>query len=747
MEGEASKRIAVVTGGNQGIGLEIVKQLASNGIMVLLTAIDEKRGTEAVEKLKDSGFSDVVSHQLDVSDTASVATFADFIKTQFGKLDILVNNAAVLGILLDLQDLDSSTKESMKQGGLPVFLKLLAAAVEDYEKAEECLNINYYGTKKVIDALMPLLQLSHSPRIVNVSSDGGKLQRIPSERIRREFSDVDGLSEEKLDELLQQFLSDFKAKNLEEHGWPTPVSAYRISKVALNALTRILAKKYPKFCINCVHPGFVKTDITFNAGTETVEQGAKGPVMLALLPDGGPSGFFYDRTSVSTFVNNAEVNGFDVGVEDSDSSSGVTVKEINGSGSLTAKALKYLPRFTLSSITDGHLVNIGMVGVAVVVRRSQVVLQRGMNYKVRTTLSSCAELVKAFRQENFLEDWRLRHQFLQVKSLLAELVDQARKSGITEMSSLVEKKQKSEAFISLCEARIAVVTGANKGIGLEIVKQLASNGIMVLLTARDEKRGTEAVEKLKDSGFSDVVFHQLDVSDSASIASLADFIKTEFGKLDILVNNAAVNGISIDLQDLDSSTKESIEQGGLPVFLKLLAAAVEDYEKAEECLNINYYGTKKVIDALMPFLQLSHLPRIVNVSSAGGKLQHIPSESIRREFSEADDLSEEKLDELLQQFLSDFKAKNLEENGWPTKISAYIISKAALNALTRILAKKYPKFCINCVHPGFVNTEMSFYTGTETVEEAAKGPVMLALFPDGGPSGFFYDHTLVSTFE
>ncbi|KAH7663071.1 Short-chain dehydrogenase/reductase SDR protein [Dioscorea alata] len=582
MEGEASKRIAVVTGANQGIGLEIVKQLASNGIMVLLTAIDEKRGTEAVEMLKDSGFSDVVSHQLDVSDTASIATLADFIKTQFGKLDILVNNAAVLGILLDLQDLDSSTKESMKQGGLPVFLKLLAAAVQDYEKAEECLNINYYGTKKVIDALMPLLQLSHSPRIVNISSEGGKLQRIPSERIRREFSDVDGLSEEKLDELLQQFLSDFKAKNLEEHGWPTILSAYMISKVALNALTRILSKKYPKVCINCVHPGFVKTDITFNTGTETVEQGAK----------------------------------------------------------------EY------------------------------------------------------------------------------------------------SKNMEGEA-----SKRIAVVTGANRGIGLEIVKQLASNGIMVLLTARDEKRGNEAVEKLKDSGFSDVVFHQLDVSDGASIASLADFIKTEFGKLDILVNNAAVSGISVDLQDLDSSTKESIEQGGLPGFFKLLAAAVEDYERAEECLNINYYGAKNIINALLPLLQLSFSPRIVNVSSGGGKLQHIPSESIRREFGDADDLNEDKLDELLQRFLSDFKAKNLEENGWPTILSAYIISKAALNALTRILAKKYPKFCINCVHPGYVNTEMNFKTGTETVEEGAKGPVMLALFPDGGPSGFFYDHTSVSSFE
>ncbi|KAM0938814.1 putative (+)-neomenthol dehydrogenase [Dioscorea sansibarensis] len=301
MEGEASKRIAVVTGANKGIGLEIVKQLASNGIMVLLTARDEKRGTEAAEKLKDSGFSDVVFHQLDVSDSASIASLADFIKTEFGKLDILVNNAAVSGCFVDLQDLDSPTKESIEQGGVSAFYKLLAAAVEDDEKAVECLNINYYGTKKVIDALVPLLQLSCSPRIVNVSSAAGKLQCIPGESIRRELRDADGLSEEKLDELLQHFLSDFKAKNLKENGWPTSLSAYIMSKVALNALTRILAKKYPKFCINCIHPGFVKTEINFNTGTITVEEGAKGPTMLALLPDGSPSGFYYDLTSVSTY--------------------------------------------------------------------------------------------------------------------------------------------------------------------------------------------------------------------------------------------------------------------------------------------------------------------------------------------------------------------------------------------------------------------------------------------------------------
>lgn len=82
-----------------------------------------------------------------------------------------------------------------------------------------------------------------------------------------------------------------------------------------------------------------------------------------------------------------------------------------------------------------------------------------------------------------------------------------------------------------------MVTGANKGIGFEICRQLASNGVKVILTARDEVRGTEALEKLKTSGASDVLFHQLDVADSSSVASLAEYVKTQFGKLDILVKN------------------------------------------------------------------------------------------------------------------------------------------------------------------------------------------------------------------
>ena len=85
-------------------------------------------------------------------------------------------------------------------------------------------------------------------------------------------------------------------------------------------------------------------------------------------------------------------------------------------------------------------------------------------------------------------------------------------------------------------ARIAVVTGGNKGIGLEVCRQLAGNGVTVVLTARDETRGAAAVKKLRELGLSNVIFHQLDITDASSIGRLADFLKTRFGRLDILVS-------------------------------------------------------------------------------------------------------------------------------------------------------------------------------------------------------------------
>ncbi|KAM0949461.1 putative short-chain dehydrogenase/reductase SDR, NAD(P)-binding domain superfamily [Dioscorea sansibarensis] len=294
------KRIAVVTGANKGIGFEIVKQLSNNGIMVLITARDEKGGTEAVEKLINSGVSDVVFHQLDVSDSSSVVSLAQFIKTKFGKLDILINNAGVGGITLAPPQ-HAESKDKSEEFEAARMFNMIAASTETFDGAKECLEINYYGTKRVTEQLIPLLQLSDSPRIVNLSSVFGKLEFFRNERIAEKLSDRNGITEEELDELLKTFLNDFKEGKVESNGWPIGLSAYKVSKMAINAYTKILAKRFPGFCINSVHPGFVKTDMTANIGTMSPGEGANGPVMLALLPNNGPSGCFFMENKPSSF--------------------------------------------------------------------------------------------------------------------------------------------------------------------------------------------------------------------------------------------------------------------------------------------------------------------------------------------------------------------------------------------------------------------------------------------------------------
>lgn len=115
------------------------------------------------------------------------------------------------------------------------------------------------------------------------------------------LSDVENLTEERIDEVLDEYLNDFKEGTLEAKGWPTLMSAYIMSKVAMSAYTRILAKKYTHICINCVCPGFVKTDLNYNRGILSVEDGAETPVKVALSPHGGPSGCFFDRNGVTSF--------------------------------------------------------------------------------------------------------------------------------------------------------------------------------------------------------------------------------------------------------------------------------------------------------------------------------------------------------------------------------------------------------------------------------------------------------------
>ncbi|XP_061340140.1 (+)-neomenthol dehydrogenase-like isoform X2 [Gastrolobium bilobum] len=292
---EGTKRYVVVTGANKGIGFAICKQLASNGINVVLTARDEKRGLESVEKLKELDLpGHMVFHQLDVTDSASIGSFADFIRTQYGKLDILVNNAGIPGAHVDGEALAAAGEN----GGRVDWSKIIT---ENYELTEAGLKTNYYGAKKLTKALIPLLQFSDSPNIVNVSSSMGRMENIPNGWPKEELSDVENLTEEKIEYILNEFLKDFKEGSLETKGWPISMSAYSVSKVALNAYTRILARKYPSFCINAVCPGYVKTDINYNTGTLTPDEGAEAAVRLALLPHGSPSGLFFHRSEEKSF--------------------------------------------------------------------------------------------------------------------------------------------------------------------------------------------------------------------------------------------------------------------------------------------------------------------------------------------------------------------------------------------------------------------------------------------------------------
>ncbi|XP_054784008.1 (+)-neomenthol dehydrogenase-like [Prosopis cineraria] len=295
MEGEKEIRYAVVTGANKGLGFGICKKLAARGVKVMLTARDDKRGLEAVEKLKEFGVSDfVVFHQLDVTDPSSIASLAHFISTAFGKFDILVNNAAVAGG--KISDPDAFIK---KRNGAEIDWN--EVGFQTYEMAQQCIQTNFHGTQGTVEALLPLLQLSSSPTILNVSSRAGMLKNIQNEWAREVLSDIRSLNKEKLDEVIEEFLEDFKEGSLKMKGWPTFASAYTVSKAAVNAYTRLLATKFPNIHINCVCPGFVKTDMTNNVGTLSVDEASETPANIALSSDGGPSGLFFTKDGVIPF--------------------------------------------------------------------------------------------------------------------------------------------------------------------------------------------------------------------------------------------------------------------------------------------------------------------------------------------------------------------------------------------------------------------------------------------------------------
>jgi NAD(P)-dependent dehydrogenase (short-subunit alcohol dehydrogenase family) len=228
------KRVAVVTGANRGIGLEICRQLADRGdVRVVLTSRDDGKGRAAAKKLG----AEVDFRSLDVTKEKSVKALAEFIARTHGRCDVLVNNA---GILAD-----------------PRGSRFLDSKVETYR---ETLDTNLFGPLMLAQGLAPLMTKQRYGRIVNVSSGMGQL-------------------------------ADMSV------GSP----AYRISKTALNALTRILAAelKGSGVLVNSMCPGWVKTGMGGPTAPRTVEQGADTAVWLATLPDDGPtSGFFRDRKPI-----------------------------------------------------------------------------------------------------------------------------------------------------------------------------------------------------------------------------------------------------------------------------------------------------------------------------------------------------------------------------------------------------------------------------------------------------------------
>uniref|UniRef100_A0A0D9X324 NAD-dependent epimerase/dehydratase domain-containing protein n=1 Tax=Leersia perrieri TaxID=77586 RepID=A0A0D9X324_9ORYZ len=210
-----------------------------------------------------------------------------------------VNNAGVGGVSVDQDGLRAlNIDPKVWLSGKAVNL-IQSVIIQTYDEAVKCLNTNYYGLKWITEALLPLLKQSTSgARIVNTTSLRSELKRMPNEKLREELRNVDIWDEARIEAMLNEFLIDLKNERLEEAGWPTMLPSYSMSKTVVNLYTRILAKRHPEMRTNCVHPGFVNTEINWNTGIIPPEEGARGAVKAALLPQDGPTGCYFDQTEL-----------------------------------------------------------------------------------------------------------------------------------------------------------------------------------------------------------------------------------------------------------------------------------------------------------------------------------------------------------------------------------------------------------------------------------------------------------------
>jgi NAD(P)-dependent dehydrogenase (short-subunit alcohol dehydrogenase family) len=240
-----NKRVALVTGANQGVGLQVAKELVANGVTALVGSRDFERGQAAAKEIGRGA----VAIQLDVTDKASIAATAERIRKEFGRLDLLVNNAAV------------SNTSKLPGMSIGEYAKLTRPSNVSLDEVRAVWETNVFGVLAVYQAMLPLLRESSDARIVNVSSGVGSLadNANPSFAYRAIFGPV-----------------------------------YPASKTALNAITlaMMIELESTGIKVNLVSPGFTKTNLNGYAGTESLEEGSREVVRVALLGLDGPTGTF-----------------------------------------------------------------------------------------------------------------------------------------------------------------------------------------------------------------------------------------------------------------------------------------------------------------------------------------------------------------------------------------------------------------------------------------------------------------------
>jgi NAD(P)-dependent dehydrogenase (short-subunit alcohol dehydrogenase family) len=248
--------------------------------------------------------------------------------------------------------------------------------------------------------------------------------------------------------------------------------------------------------------------------------------------------------------------------------------------------------------------------------------------------------------------------------------------------------QKGE--ISMQDKPVALVTGANQGIGLQIAKDLVTHGFTVLVGSRNIERGEAAAKEVGPNALA----LQLDVTDQTSIAAAAKRVRNELGRLDVLVNNAAISNTS-------KQPGQSVEE-----YSKLNRPSTVSIDEVRSIWETNVFGTLAVYQAMLPLLRKAPAARIVNVSSGAGSLARVADPS--------------------------FPYRHIFGPG-------YSASKTAMNAMTLTMAIELEStgIKVNACSPGFIKTNLNAYEGTGSVEEGALEPVRLALLGPDGPTGTF----------